>query len=88
VSEDIKETHQPSFFNVECIFICKNNEEFKRVNLKDKAEIVNEEIVAIRKVFKYALMKCRQNRLLKKIYIFSDSQLSIQKLRKTNAFSG
>jgi ribonuclease HI len=73
--------------DVGCAFICKNNEESKYVNLKDKAEVVNGEIVVIREVFKYALTKCRQNRLLKKIYIFSDSQSSIQKLRKTNAFS-
>jgi hypothetical protein len=59
--------------DVECVFICKNNEEFKRVNLKDKAEVVNGEIVEIREAFKYVLTKYRQNRLLKKIYIFSDS---------------
>ena len=74
--------------NVGAAMICKNNNEYEQINLGTKAEVVDAETVAIRKAIQYAYEHCRRHRQIRQVIIFSDSQSSIQKFNKTNAFSG
>src|SRR6185295_11717889 len=74
--------------NVGAAVICKNNNEYEQISLGAKAEVVDAETVVIRKAIQYAYEYCRRHRQIRQVTVFSDSQSSIQRFNKTNAFSG
>jgi hypothetical protein len=73
--------------NIGAALICKNNKEYAQIRLSTKSEVVDAETVAIRKALEYAYEYCRHCRQIKQVIVFSDSQSSIRKFDKINAFS-
>ena len=67
--------------------ICRNNNQYEQIRLSTKSEVVDAETVAIRKALEYAYDYCRRDRQIKQVIVFSDSQSSIRKLERTDAFS-
>ena len=72
---------------VSAAVVCRNNNQFEQIRLSTKSEVVDAETVAIRKALEYAYDYCRRHRQIKQVIIFSDSQSSIRKLERTDAFS-
>jgi len=67
--------------------ICRNNDQYEQVRLSMKSKVVDTETVAIRKALKYAYNYCKGYRQIKQVIVFSNSQSSIRKLERTDAFS-
>ena len=67
--------------------VCRNNNQYEQVRLSVKSEVVDAETVAIRKALEYAYDYCKRHRQIKQVIVFSDSQSSIRKLERTDAFS-
>src|SRR5204862_1651140 len=67
--------------------VSRNNDQYEQVRLSVKSEVVDAETVAIRKALEYAYNYCKSHRQIKQVFVFLDSQSSIRKLERTDAFS-